>query len=186
MMNPYKDKLLAFCDSETSGLLPDEHEILELGVILYDPSKDEILKEWQVKIAPSHIHTAQDHALKINGYADDPKSYKANLRNSLVKFNKLVDSCMLVGQNIAFDVAFLERAMAEFDIKPKYDRRKLELMSMAWFYVKDQDLNGLSLKDLCSHFNISNVGEHGALIDCQRSLGVYRSLCGIYRQQKKC
>jgi DNA polymerase III epsilon subunit-like protein len=180
-MKSYKDKLLAFVDSECTGLDPTQHELIELGVILYDYNKDEIIREWETKIAPRHIETAQEEALEINGYTNNPKSYRANLRNSLVKLNKLVDDCMLVGQNIAFDVAFIETAMTEFDIKPKYDRRKLELMSMAWFYVKDQSLNGLSLRDLCSHFNISNTGAHGALVDCRRTLGVYRSLAGLYR-----
>ena len=183
-MNPYKDKLLAFLDSETSGLRPDEHEILELGLVLYDDSKDEVIKEWSVKIAPRHIHTAQDQALKINGYADDPSLYKANLRTSLIKLNKLVDGCILVGQNIAFDVAFLERALSEFNITPSFDRRKLELMSMAWFCVRNKDLNGLSLKDLCNHFNISNIGAHGALTDCRRALGVYRSIMAEYKNMR--
>jgi DNA polymerase III alpha subunit (gram-positive type) len=185
MMKPYSDKLLAITDSETSGLLSDEHELLELAVILYDRQQDQVLKEWTVKIAPRHIHTAQDQALKVNGYANDPTSYKTNIKSALIKFNKLTDDCILVGQNIAFDIAFVRKAMAEFSIEPKFDRRALELMSMAWFYVCDRNLNGLSLKDLCSYFNISNIGAHGALVDCRRCLGVYRCLNGMYNPQKK-
>jgi DNA polymerase III alpha subunit (gram-positive type) len=179
-MKPYSDKLLAIIDSETTGLLTDEHELIELAVILYDRQQDIVIKEWDVKIAPRHINTAQDQALKINGYADDPTSYKTNIKSALIKFNKLTDNCILVGQNVAFDIAFIKKAMAEFNMEPKFDRRSLELMSMSWFHICDQNLNGLSLKDLCSYFNISNVGAHGALVDCRRTLGVYKSLAGIY------
>ena len=179
-VKPYGDKLLSFIDIESTGLALDQCEIIELGLVLYDPQADQVLKEYEVKCKPQHIETAEPQALVINGYNLNPAAYKSSLKTALNKINKLTTDTILVGQNIAFDVAFIERAMSDFDIQPKYDRRKLELMSLAWGCVHNKGLRGLSLKDLCTYFSVSNVGAHGALIDCQRALSVYKSLMDLY------
>lgn len=184
-MKPYKDKILAFVDCETTGLNLSRHEIIEIGALLFDHNKDEILNEWSVKIKPNNIAAAEQEALKINGYLNNPDAYTHSLKASLNKLNKFTKGCIVVGQNIAFDLAFLKKAMSDFNIKPKWDNRSLELMSLSWFYAISQNLNGLSLNDLCSDLKISNAGAHSALIDCRRSLGVYRCLNGIYHIKQK-
>lgn len=184
-MNPYKDKILAFVDTETSGLDCRQHEIIEIGVILYDRRKDLTIEEWQTRIAPRNISTASKEALDINGYNKDPDSYKTNIESALCKLNKLTSKCIIVGQNISFDLGFIRRYMEEFNIAPEFDRRSLDIMSMAWPYASENNLNGLSLKDLCNHFNFSNVGSHSALTDCRRALNIYKTLISIYNQGKK-
>lgn len=181
----FYDVKLAFIDIESTGLSVDNHEIIEIGCVIYNQNKDKILTEWVKKIKPNHICTASQVALNINGYSKNPKAYKGDLKTTLLKFNKIVDGCIVVGQNIDFDVKFIEAAMERFKIEPTFDRhRKLDLLSLAWPAVYDKEINGLSLKHLCSHFGISNEGAHSALIDCKRSLDVYKNLMKIYRGDK--
>ena len=178
----YKDCNLVFVDIETTGLKLDQHEIIEIAAIIYDKKEDKVLDEWEEKVSPIHIETASDSALKINGYVNNPNSYTGSLQATLIKFNKLVENCIVVGQNIGFDVAFIEKAMKKFDISPTWDRhRRIDLMSMAWPLLHDTDLPGLGLKHLCDYFNLSNAGQHTALIDCRRSLGVYKNLMDTYK-----
>ena len=168
---------LAFCDTETTGLSEIEHEIIEVAAIVYDPRTNQVIDEWETKVAPTHIETAQPKALQINGYINNPGLYTGSLNSALIKLNSLVKGCMIVGQNVDFDLKFLYRSMNELGIKPSFDRhRKIDVMSMAWFAVKDSDLPGMSLADLCNHFQVSNVGAHSALVDCRRTLEVYRAL----------
>lgn len=172
---------LAFVDIETTGLDEHIHEIIEIAALVYRPSEDKIIDEWETKIAPLHIETASEHALKINGYINNPKLYTNHLKSSLIKLNSVVKKCMIIGQNIEFDLRFLRHYMAEQGIEPSFDRhRKLDLMALAWFAVKDSSIPGMSLADLCNYFAVSNVGAHGALIDCRRSFDVYRSLASHY------
>lgn len=185
MNNILKTKLsefnLAFYDSETTGLSEIDHEIIEMAVIIYDPRQDKVIEEWETKIAPIHIETASPKALQINGYINNPGLYTGNLKSALIKFNSLVRGCMIIGQNTDFDLKFAYKNMADLNIKPSFDRhRKLELMSMSWFAVKDSDIPGMSLSDLCNHFSVSNIGAHAALIDSRRSLEIYRSLISYY------
>lgn len=178
-MKPYHDRTLAILDFETTGLNPQLHEILEVGVILYDHQNDQVLKEFEAKVKPEHLETASEEALVISGYTANPKAYKRGLRSTLVKLNNLVDGCILVGHNIPFDIAFLNKALSDLSLKPKFDRRWVDTMSLAWAACYNNPLNGLSLKDLCDRFNISNVGAHSALVDCRRTLSAYKCLMGI-------
>ena len=172
---------LAFTDIETTGLSELEHEIIEIATIIYDPREDKVIEEWETKIAPTHIETAQPKALQINGYINNPGLYAGGLNSALIKFNSLAQGCMIIGQNSDFDLKFLYKNMADLNIVPSFDRhRKLELMSMAWFAVKGTEIPGMSLAHLCNHFNITNIGAHAALIDSRRALEVYRSLMSYY------
>ena len=172
---------LAFSDTETTGLSETEHELIEIATIIYNPHNNQVTDEWDTKIAPTHIETAQPKALQINGYINNPGLYTNNLNSALIHFNSMVKGCMLIGQGIEFDLRFLYKNMADLNIKPSFDRhRKIDLMSMAWFAVKDSDIPGMSLADLCDYFKVSNVGAHSAFVDCRRTLEVYRALMGVY------
>ena len=176
---------IAIVDLETTGLDETIHEILEIGVLVYDPRQEKIVDEYESKIAPSHIHTASAKALQINGYINNPGLYTNDLQTALIKTNALVKNCMVMNQEIEFDLKFLRKAMSDLGITPSFDRhRKLDLKALAWFAVKDTDIKGMSLADLCTHFEVSNVGAHGALTDCKRALGVYLSLVGAPMTRK--
>jgi DNA polymerase-3 subunit epsilon len=164
---------LAFIDIESTGLDFDKHEIIEIAVIVYNQKEEKIIKEWEIKIAPQSIEDASEKALQLNGYITNQHLYKSSLKSALIKFNSIVKDCIVVGQNISFDVRFIEKEMSKLNIEPSYDHRKLDMMSMSWFHVNETDIPGLSLKKLCDHFNVCNVGEHTALVDCYRTLELY-------------
>lgn len=172
---------LAFVDLETTGLSVDEHEIIEIGVIIYNQDTQEIEKEWETKIAPTRIETASKKALQINGYINSPELYIGKLKSALIKFNSLVKDCIVTGQNTKFDLKFIEKSMKEFGIEPSFDFRSLDLISLAWFAVKDTGAKNLSLHYLCEHFGVCNVGSHSALTDCRRTFGLYKKLEQFYK-----
>jgi DNA polymerase III epsilon subunit-like protein len=169
------DYKLAIIDCETTGLNLRKHEIIELAVILYSQRKDKVLKKWCRKVKPLNIKTASKKALQINGYEKHTKEYTGDIFDTIVRFNKLVEGCILVGQNVSFDINFINKYLRKYKIKPLFGRRYVELMGLAWPQVRNH-LENISLKDLCDHFNISNENAHSAFIDCERTLEVYRCL----------
>ena len=174
------EKTLCVVDTETTGLDFSRHEIIELACIVYDQTQDLILKEYEAKIAPNHIETADPKALKINGYDKNAGLYKKGLKSALIKFNSLAKDCIIVGQNIAFDLGFINKAMSDLGIKPAFDRRSLEVSSLCWFHIRGE-MEKMSLAELCNHFGITNFNSHGALVDCRRTLELYNIINNLYR-----
>src|SRR3989344_2751950 len=103
---------LAFIDIETTGSNLIKHEIIEIGCVL-TTSTFEVIEEYEIKIKPEHIADADPVALKVNHY--NPLRWKdaRNLKDGMKIFAKKVKNCIMVGQNVAFDSAFLEYAFAK-------------------------------------------------------------------------
>lgn len=178
-----KDLKIAVIDTETTGLDPNVHEILEMAAIIYDPATDQILKQWSRKAAPRNIKTASDYALEINGYKQAPHSYQDSISDVAKEFYDITKDCILLGQNIQFDINFIEKCYKEFNVAKEVHRhRKLELTSIVWPIMKDTDVDSLSLVKLCEHFGVSNEGNHRALPDCHRTLEVYRCAMKTYNR----
>lgn len=179
-----KDINIAVVDTETTGLSPKTNEIIEIAVIIYDPNEDKIIREWEAKAAPRHIKTASSYALKINGYNEDPDSYTGDIKNIITEYLEVVDGCSVLGQNIKFDMGFINKYLNEFNIdKSQHRHRMLELSSITWPIMRKTASKSTSLEAQCNHFNISNDGSHRALTDCRRALEVYRCAMKIYNTQ---
>ena len=98
---------LAFVDLETTGLGPQTHRIVEIGVVTLDP--DGRVGEWQTLLDPGHLEWA--HRL-IEGV--DEKDLLAAPRFAEVAraLAERLDGRLFVAHNARFDYAFLK---AEFD-----------------------------------------------------------------------
>jgi DNA polymerase III epsilon subunit-like protein len=173
-------------DTETTGLSPIDHEIIEIAAIIYDPRKDKIIKEWSRKAAPRNIKTANEIALNMNGYNEAPETYKDDIKDVISEYYKITKGCIVAGQNIQFDINFIEKYYKEFSIGGEFHRhRRLEVSSMVWPVIVDSELENISLKTLCEHFGVSNENAHRALADCHRVLEIYRCLTNIYKTSIK-
>ena len=99
-----------FVDTETTGLRPDYHELLEIYIIKEDPS-GKILGEFHYKIRPEFIERASPKALEINGYT--PKKWKGSKPfNGLAEEVKdILQGCIWIGHNPKFDYDFIQEAL---------------------------------------------------------------------------
>ena len=95
---------LAFIDVETTGFSPEKHEIIELAVVLAKQTpregkgpKLEIIQEKEWKIKPEHLETAEEQALRVNGYNEVDWMFAVDLKNAMEEFAKLIaKECMRV------------------------------------------------------------------------------------------
>lgn len=99
-----------FVDTETTGLRPDYHELLEIYIIKED-HRGKILGEFHYKICPEFIERASPKALKINGYT--PKKWKGSKPfNGLAEEVKdILQGCIWIGHNPRFDYDFIQEAL---------------------------------------------------------------------------
>ncbi|WP_030682122.1 3'-5' exonuclease [Streptomyces cellulosae] len=110
--------LLAFVDTETTGLDPLLHDAWEIAVILRADGEDE---EHIFRIKPD-LATADPQALEINRYHertshpdwtwDDPHLAATRLQSVL-------DGAVMVGSNVAFDAEMLSNLLGRYYSQPR-------------------------------------------------------------------
>ena len=167
---------LAFIDIETTGLNVLEHEIIQIGCVITTPDL-KVIKEFELKIKPGKIETADLLSLKINHYNPSLWESARTLEKTMKIFSKKVKDCIMVGQNVAFDSGFLEHAFAKTKIKNDMHYHKLDTISIAWAKLhQEPDLKHFSLREMCVRFSIKNLHAHTALSDARATYELYKKL----------
>jgi oligoribonuclease (3'-5' exoribonuclease) len=106
--------VIAFVDTETTGLDPDRHEVWECAVVLYDPVRREEVDRrlWQVQ--PQNLGVAEPIALEISGFHDRYDREAALLprffASALTSF--IPPKAHLAGAVVSFDEERLRRLVA--------------------------------------------------------------------------
>ena len=167
---------LAFVDTETTGLDPRKHEILEVAVKVCDPQTLEVLSQYQAKVKPVRIACAEPEALAVNGYTEEAWEGALPLHLVMAEVARVAEDCVMAGQKTAFDLAFLEAACAEVGQTPTWRRRRyVDLMTLTYLKVGGV-VPKLSLEHACGAAGVSNEGAHTAMADVDRTLACWKAL----------
>jgi DNA polymerase III epsilon subunit family exonuclease len=166
----------AFIDIEATGLNLAWHEIIEIGVVLTTPGL-EVLEEFDLKIKPERIETADPVALKVNHYDEKDWKNAFSLEKAMKILADKTKDCIMVGHNVAFDSGFLESAFNKTKISNMMHYHKLDTVSIAWAKLhRDPTLEHFSLRELCVRFGIENKKPHTALSDARATFELYKKL----------
>lgn len=178
-----------FIDTETTGLTPGFHEVIEIGCVLTEPRLDLFGKEEFVEVSarawrmhPTLPERAQAGAMRVNGYGtrdwSDAVSHPQALRE-LAEYGK---GSVFIAQNVTFDWNFLveEGKRHGVPLAEGIFTRKFDLMSMAFQYARTMDpqLKRFSLSAMCEHFGVKNSAAHEALSDARAAFAVFKRLVG--------
>jgi DNA polymerase III epsilon subunit-like protein len=173
-------KKLAFIDLETTGTNPFIHEIIEIGCVIAEMTDDgtyRMKEEWEAKVKPSHIETADPAALRVNGYDEVQWMFAHSLSEALTELSRRADGAVMVAHNVAFDAAFLAVAFGKTKISDPFFYAKLDTISLAYMrYRKSPDVSRFTLRALCEKFGIRNDRAHTALADARATFEVYQAL----------
>ena len=169
----------AFIDIETTGLNLQKNEIIEIGCVLTDP-KLKIIEEFEFKIKPKHLEYADKVALKINHYNEEDWEAAYELKDAMTIFAEKVNGAIMVGQNVAFDVSFLEYAFTVTGIKNPMHYHRLDTISIAWAKLHDdKSLEHFSLREMCIRFDIPHKNQHTGLGDARATYELYKKLMSL-------
>lgn len=177
-----REKKLAFIDLETTGFSPLDHEIIEIGCLIakLDENGQYVeLESFEVKVKPEHIETAEQEALRINGYDEANWMFAHTQKEALTMLAQKCDGCVMVAQNIPFDYSFLINGFFRHGIKDPFFFAKLDTISLAYLrFRKDPDMKSFSLRSLCEKYGIKNDKAHTALADIRATFEVFKKLMG--------
>jgi DNA polymerase III alpha subunit (gram-positive type) len=123
---------LIVTDTETSGLDPARHELIEIGAIKLDPMTLEETGRFERRVMMRYPETAEAKALEVNGYSPDLWADATTLIEAMYDFQVFSKDGVFVAHNVAFDWAVIQAAFRRTAVKNLMDYHQLDLPSMAW------------------------------------------------------
>lgn len=173
--------ILTVFDTETSGLNPDKHEILEvalLSFVLDESGNGYVLGEYESKIKPERLYLASKKALEINGYTDKAWVDAPDLSTVVKEMKPIIEkSDIFLGQNMIFDMRFLDENCKRHDIVCPEFPAYIDTKEIADKLVRADWLKRSGMDYMVEHYNVHVRGRaHTALVDCWRTYEVWKKL----------
>jgi len=181
----------AFIDCETTGLDPDKHQILTLGLAIYDYSNIPVFeREWSIALQPNiqinekameinkidlkeHIWVAVHQSIVVYELINTLKEYFGN------------DKVKAYGHNVIFDLNFINKLCERTHNKSPFHYHYQDTMIISTF-LKDMGLlkiDNVKLETLMKHFKIKRKQTHTALDDAKMSATVYFELIELIKSE---
>jgi DNA polymerase III subunit epsilon len=184
---------LLWIDTETSGLLPEKHGIIQIAGIVEIQGK---VKEKFMLLNNCSNKEISDDALKINGYTRQqissfPKQNET-YRKLIEIFGKYVDKYdkldkfVVAGQQVDFDVNFLLQFFKDngdnYFFSWVESRSYLDTKYILTF-LQDRGLipkleNSKNIT-ISKYFGRDITGAHDAAIDIELTMANYKSMCAL-------
>lgn len=196
-MQHWNGSQMCAIDTETTGLDPSWHEIVQLSLLPLD-SNFEIRKDvapFSIYLRPDSPERADKKALKVNGLSlsdltlkgfdqeaakDMLKGWIDKLGLPYTKYGRRKEIIPL-GQNYAFDKAFISAWLGAdiyFDLFGYHYRDTMiaagYLNDRAAYHGETIPFPKIGLKYLASQLTIPTDHSHDALSDCQTTAKVYQ------------
>lgn len=163
------ERKIAMTDLETSGDVFGVHEILEIGLVLFNPTTFEILDSYNQKVKPTSIENAVPAALARNGFKEECWQDAVSLKEAMQIYAEKTKDAIFCAYNATFDWGFINDAFRKTGVENKMDYHRLDLLSIAWAkgLVKNEKWN---LTTACEIFGVSPEPEvhraiNGAMVD---------------------
>ncbi len=173
-----RSRPLIFLDIETTSLKVQENEILEIGALKVSAKRPfKVLDQFEVRIKPKHIEKADPQSLKIVEYSDLAWADAKTLDVALKALDEFAEDGVLVGYNIHFDWAVLNKAYHYLGREDPFYYQRIDVMSMAYAKMfSKRSLKRFSMAELCRYLNIRLKESHHALADARTTYLVFQKL----------
>lgn len=156
-------------DLETTGLMPDFDEIIEIAALKIENGN--ITDTFQQLVKPeSEIGSFIE---KLTGITNEMLSTAPKINEVLPLFDKFIGDSIAVGHNVNFDVNFLYDNYVNVLDKP-FSNNFIDTMRISRKIYPE--LSHHRLKDIVQHLDIAENGYHRALKDCEYTYKCYQSM----------
>lgn len=167
---------IAFTDLETGGLDPRQHDIIEVGVVIFNLHDFSVHEAWSTKVKP--IRPLDPEAVAVNGYTEEEWVEAPTLAEAFQQYTDKTAGCALMAHNLHFDLGFLEEAAHLTGVQLTFGHRnRYDLLSIAWANLPPYTLRSYSLKNICTYLGIPPEDDvHRALAGAMAGYRVFREL----------
>ena len=166
-MWPFQEETCVSLDLETTGLSAEADEIIEVGAVKF--RGDTVLDTFQALVNP--YRPLSQFVRDLTGITQAQVDAASAFSAIAYDLEAFIGASPIVGQNIAFDIAFLQRKGLALP-NPRYDTR-----DMASIFLPR--LREYSLGPLASSLGIVHPRPHRALPDAEVTFRVFDALKGV-------
>lgn len=187
-------------DVETTGLDNRLNDVIELSL---HRLTDDVQKTWCLK--PFNVNAIDPVSLKINGHKLedilhqtkegrenylDPLKVMVEIENWVMEDGAPTENRILAGQNVGFDVDYLEQLWIKGQSKDSFPfsvKRKLDTMQIEFFLdlCREQMSEGYSLKQLTKKYGLKNDKAHTAAADVKVTKELLMKQIEFFREKLK-
>lgn len=146
---------LLFVDTETTGLDPEIHELIEIGAIKTDIYGN-MIDTYEASFSIEKPEVANPAALKVNGrqLKDDPVIFRNDRELEASSFHAFSWGTTIVAKNILFDASFLRQFLQSQGLEPQWSHRMVDITGLAFPLYFVGAVKSLSSTDLCRFLGI--------------------------------
>ena len=105
MMTPAPE---VFIDTETTGLDPMVHEILEFTGKKRLPGTNKPPVVLTFKVKPDRIEAADPKAIEVNGYTEEAWADAISQQDAAQQIMDFIEGCVVLGQNTAYGMGMIK------------------------------------------------------------------------------
>ncbi len=151
---PLKDLNFVVFDTETTGLMPNKDEIVQIGAVRVVNGK--IIPGEKVDQLVNPGRPIPPGSSKVHGITDDMVADAPDPGTAVGQFHGFARDCVMVAHNAPFDMAFLNRHARICGLTWDHPMLDTVLLSAVLF----GDTEGHSLDALCERLDITIPPEH--------------------------
>jgi len=169
--SPFDDVDFAIVDLETTGWVPGEAMITEIGAVLVCGGR--VRAQYSSLVNPGSAIPEQ--VTDLTGINDAMVASAPPLATVLAGFLSFAHGCVLAAHNAPFDLAFLTAACKACDLPwPRF--RVLDTVELAHRVLGEQEVTDCKLATLAAHFGTRTKPRHRALPDALATADVLTAL----------
>jgi DNA polymerase-3 subunit epsilon len=174
------ERPIAITDLEMTGLDPDIHEIIEIGLVVVRQDTFEIIDTLDIKVRPERIETADPAAIKVAGYKSEEWGDAVSLKEALMLYAEKTKDAVFCAQTINNDWAFLSRAFKSTDVQHSMDYHMIDIPSIAWEKLRGKGVDKVRLGSMAQYFGIPREPEvHRAMNGAKLAYEVLKKLISL-------
>lgn len=169
--------IIAFLDTETTGIDPATATVIEVAIIKRDTDTGmETRFHTLIKPTEQELADAQPKALEINGYAANPQRWTkaptmAEAGPRIADF--LHRTNFLVGHNVSFDEAMIKAALKRHNILAQIPYHKVDTVTLVREHLFPLGLQRASMDKVRDFLGWSKEGAHTAMKDAEDAMRLY-------------
>lgn len=172
---PVSDKPFAWLDTETTGLDENLNDVLDIAIIRVELDGTETV--FTSKIKMERPENAHPKALEVNGYTPEGWEGARSVQEVFQEIHdrKLLQDCILAGQNVGFDAKFVNATFKRLGIDARVDYHLYDTVTVALMFLKPY-LKSVSLVPVCIALGLPIDNAHTAMADCRMAMRVNQVL----------